>query len=110
MLNTLGIVEVRRKVGSNWNIGRKLGGKPVLEWIVRHATDCQRLDAVVVLCSDVDEELVRSLVPPDVEVMTTSGRDPLAAMDAVCKQLARNHSSTSRRTIRSLIRSLSTGW
>jgi spore coat polysaccharide biosynthesis protein SpsF len=87
MLNTLGIIEVRREGGHNWGIERKLGGKSILEWIVRRATDCQRLDAVVVLCSDGDDASVRSLVPPDVEVLSSGTRDPLAATVAVCKRL-----------------------
>ena len=48
MLNTLGIVKFvreRRQVDSK--IGRKLGGKSLLEWAVRRVTDCQRLDGVV---------------------------------------------------------------
>jgi spore coat polysaccharide biosynthesis protein SpsF len=87
MLNTLGIIEVRREGGHNWGIDRKLGGKSILEWIVRRATDCQRLDAVVVLCSDGDDASVRLLVPPDVEVLSSGTRDPLAATVAVCKRL-----------------------
>ena len=87
MLKTLGIVEVRREGNRNWGIGRKLGGKSVLEWIVRRATDCQRLEAVAVLCGDACYDLVRPLVPPDVEVVSAAGADSLAAAAAACSRL-----------------------
>ncbi len=87
MLNTLGIVEVRRGDGRDWGISRKLGGKAILEWVVRRATDCERLDAVVVLCGDDAADSVRRLVPPDVEVLTTKGCDPLAATANLCDRL-----------------------
>lgn len=80
MLNTLGIVQVRGESGkADWKIGRKLGGKPLLELVVRRVTDCQRLDGVVVLLSgDEQDDQIRQLVPPDVPVFAGSGRDPLA--------------------------------
>ncbi|MEX0677608.1 MAG: NTP transferase domain-containing protein [Pirellulales bacterium] len=86
MLNTLGVVEVRREGGHDRRISRKLGGKSILEWVVRRATDCQRLDAVVVLCSDGLSESVRPLVPPDVEVLSLASLDPLATMVAALEQ------------------------
>jgi spore coat polysaccharide biosynthesis protein SpsF (cytidylyltransferase family) len=79
MLNTLGVVEVRRGRGPEWRISRKLGGKSILEWVVRRATDCQRLDAVVVLVGDDLLEAVRPVVPADVKVVSSGGLDPLAA-------------------------------
>lgn len=87
MLNTLGVVEVRDERGTDWRISRKLGGKSILEWVVRRATDCQRLDAVVVLCDRPLEDAVRQLVPPDVEVMSLAQSDPLAATVAVLRRL-----------------------
>lgn len=57
---------------------RKLGGKPVLEWIVRAATDAQRVDGVVVITSDDPaNDLVDKIVPPDVPVFRSSGSSPL---------------------------------
>jgi spore coat polysaccharide biosynthesis protein SpsF (cytidylyltransferase family) len=87
MLNTIGIVEVRGEGARSPGIGRKLGGLSILEWVVRRATDCQRLDAVVVL-ADVDEDAVRPLVPPDVEVVSRAGLDPLAGTLAVCRRFS----------------------
>jgi len=86
-MKTLGIVEVRRDAGRNWGIDRRLGGKSILEWIVRRATDCQRLDAVVVLCGDACEKAVRALVPPDVELLHAAKTDSLGAAAAVCERL-----------------------
>ena len=86
MLKTLGIVQVRhlsgRKVDSK--VARRLGGKPLLEVVVRRITDCQRLDGVVVMLpGDEHDEQIRHLVPPDVPVFSGSARDPLARMVAV---------------------------
>ena len=50
MLNTLGIVQVRSEPGTTvLKVGRKLGGKSLLELVVRRVTDCQRLDGVIVV-------------------------------------------------------------
>lgn len=86
MLNTLGVVEVQRKKGHDWRISRKLGGKSILEWVVRRATDCQRLDAVVVLCDDSFAESIRLLVPADVEVLSLASPDPLATTVAALER------------------------
>ena len=83
MLNTLGIVEVRCEAGQvNSKIGRKLGGKSLLELVVRRVTDCLRLDAVVVLAAASQSHRIRQLVPPDVSVFTPTQRDPLARFAA----------------------------
>jgi spore coat polysaccharide biosynthesis protein SpsF (cytidylyltransferase family) len=87
VLNTLGVIEVRGEGGTDWRISRKLGGKSILEWVVRRATDCQRLDAVVVLCGRRMEEAVRQLVPPDVKVLSLANRDPLATTAAALEQV-----------------------
>jgi spore coat polysaccharide biosynthesis protein SpsF (cytidylyltransferase family) len=86
MLNTLGVVEVRHERGSQWRISRKLGGKSILEWVVRRATDCERLDALVVVCGQRQEDAVRQLVPPDVEVLSLAKRDPLATTVAALER------------------------
>jgi spore coat polysaccharide biosynthesis protein SpsF (cytidylyltransferase family) len=87
MLNTLGVIEVQSERGTDWRLSRKLGGKSILEWVVRRATDCQRLDAVVVLCGRRFEDAVRQLVPPDVEVLSLANRDPLATTVAAIERL-----------------------
>jgi len=87
MLNTLGIVEVRQEAQRSWNIGRKLGGKSILERVVRRVTDSERLDQVVVLCASEQIASVRELVPPDVEVVAAQNSDSLSAAVATCRRL-----------------------
>ena len=76
MLKTLGIVDAC--YGSDCSrskAARKLGGKSVLEWVVRRATDCQQLDGVLVVTSAAPENrFVVDLVPRDVPVFV--GRQP----------------------------------
>lgn len=91
MLNTLGVVEVQNDRPGQWKFSRKLGGKSILEWVVRRATDCQRLDAVVVVCGQGHGEAVRPLVPADVEVLSLAGLDPLAiTVAALARRRARS--------------------
>ncbi len=86
MLKTLGIVQgcfssprFRR------TINRKLGGKSVLEWVVRRVTDCARLDGVIVVaCNAVEHRFVGSLVPPDVPVFVGNQPD---ALERFCRVL-----------------------
>jgi len=57
---------------------RKLAGKPVLEWIVRAATEAQRISGVVVVTSeDPENDFVNRLVPPDIPVHRGPGNRPL---------------------------------
>jgi len=57
---------------------RKLGGRSLLEWVVRRVTDCTRLDGVIVLaCGGVDDSLLHELVPSDVPIHLSDGSDPL---------------------------------
>ncbi len=87
MLNTLGIIEVRQEAQRNWSIGRKLGGKSILERVVRRVTDSERLDQVVVLCASAQLASVRGLVPSDVEVVATENSDLLSTAIATCRRL-----------------------
>ena len=84
MLNTLGIVQLHQ--GSAWatsKAGRKLGGKSLLEWVVRRLTECQRLDGVIVLLGDtVADRALGELVPPDVPIFVGRQKDPLARFAA----------------------------
>jgi len=88
MLKTLGIVEAcYRTPLARSRAARKLGGKPVLEWIVRRATDCQRLCGVVVAtCDDPQNEFVSRLVPLDVPVCVGKKPDPLGCFASVLEQ------------------------
>ena len=91
---TLGIVEVRQDAASN-KIARRLGGKSLLEWVVRRVTDCQTLDRVVVVLSDRElDRQVAALVPPDVSVFIGKAADALGrfveAIDAYpCSAIVR---------------------
>jgi spore coat polysaccharide biosynthesis protein SpsF len=79
MFTALGVVQAR--LGSDPFKGlltRRLGGKSLLEWVVRRVTDCQRLDQVVVVTGDAPgDELLSESVPPDVPVLMASGSDNL---------------------------------
>lgn len=79
MLNALGIVQPRPSAdGSTAGLQRKLGGKSLLEWAVRQATDCQRLDQVVVAAlPGAEAEIISRLVPRDVPVLIGSQPDRL---------------------------------
>ncbi len=84
MLSTLGIVEARLSAGLKGKIARKLGGKSVLEWIVRQVTDSARLDSVVVISCDAESDRhLSQLAPPDVAFVASEGRDVLSTYAAV---------------------------
>lgn len=80
MIKTLGIVQAR--LGSTRlraKMARRLGGKSLLEWVVRRVTDCQRLDAVIVATGDGSENTrIAGLVPCDVPVFVGSEYDVLS--------------------------------
>jgi spore coat polysaccharide biosynthesis protein SpsF len=80
MLGTLGIVQPQLGTEtSKGRVARRFGGKSLLEWVVRRATDCQRLDRVVVLVpSGPEAQFVAELVPPDVPVVVGNTKDRLA--------------------------------
>ncbi len=83
MIKTLGIVQIRREAEKiHCKAARKLGGKSLLELVVRRVTDCQLLDSVVVLLDGHHEDSIRRLVPPDVPVFACDERDALARVAA----------------------------
>jgi spore coat polysaccharide biosynthesis protein SpsF len=85
MLNHIAIVEARLESERlRARLVRKLGTRSLLEFVVRRVTDCARLNGVVVVVGDdFDGTLARDLVPSDVEVFTSSGRDALSRFCAV---------------------------
>ncbi len=96
MLRTLGIVEAcYDSPQARWQASRKLGGKAVLEWVVRRATDCQQLDGVIVVTNNAAEnQFITRLVPLDVPVYTGKHEDPLSCVAAAledypCESVAR---------------------
>jgi len=82
MLKTLGIVQAC--FGSQrfrCNLHRKLGGQSLLEWVVRRVTDSMRLDGVIVVaCDRQDNHFVLELVPTDVPVFVGNESDALARL------------------------------
>ena len=82
MLNTLGIVDAcYGSCGERSKVARKLGGKSVLEWVVRRATDCQQLDGVIVVtCPGPESRFITELVPLDVPVFVGRQDDALGCL------------------------------
>jgi len=57
---------------------RRLGGRSLLEWVIRRVTDCTRLDGVIVVaCDAAEHSFVADLAPMDVPVFFGSPSDPL---------------------------------
>lgn len=88
MLRTLGIVEACfESLAARVKASRKLGGKSVIEWVVRRATDCQQLDGVIVLTNAIPEnQFLSMLVPPDVPLFVARKPDPLAGFAAALEE------------------------
>ena len=64
---------------------RKLGGRSLIEWVIRRVTDSIRLDGVIVVaCVTEDRATLNRLVPSDVPVFCGEGDDALARF---CKAL-----------------------
>jgi spore coat polysaccharide biosynthesis protein SpsF len=81
MLHTLGIVEVRpgKTAASRLTASRRLGGKSLLEWVVRRMTESLRLNGVIVLAPRISEtEELAELVPSDVPLLLTDHEDALS--------------------------------
>jgi spore coat polysaccharide biosynthesis protein SpsF len=87
MLKTLGCVildSTDARPASNYSrsfASRPLAGKPLVNWVVRRASEAERLDGVVVILpKDARTPAIEELVPPDVVVFASSGRDDLARL------------------------------
>ena len=64
---------------------RRMGGRSLLEWVVRRVTDAMRLDGVIVADCEPDEERgLHRLVPSDVPLFHGEGSD---ALDRFTKSL-----------------------
>lgn len=81
-LKTLGVVDAC--FGSDRcrsMAARKLGGKAVLEWVVRRATECMQLDGVIVVTQDIpNNRFLSNLVPMDVPVYLGGEKDRLGCL------------------------------
>ncbi len=88
MLKTLGIVQACcHSREYHCRAARKLGGRSVLEWVIRRVTDSLRLDGVIVLtCDDADHRFMRTLVPPDVPVFVGTKSDSLGRFSQALEQ------------------------
>jgi spore coat polysaccharide biosynthesis protein SpsF len=86
MLRNLGVVQVYSHAPHlRAHTMRKLGGRSLLEWVVRRVTDAMRLDGVIVAVCESDESRdVNRLVPSDVPVFHGEGKD---ALDRFTKSL-----------------------
>ena len=88
MLKTLGIIEAcYRTAEEKSKATRRLGGNTVLEWVVRRATDCQRLNGVIVATFDSPEcGFVAESVPMDVPVFVSNRADALGCVTAALEE------------------------
>lgn len=79
MLETLGIVQACFPAARCRSMAnRKLGGMPLLEWVVRRVTDSTQLDGVIVLAHSVEEqEALHDQVPSDVPILVSDQGDAL---------------------------------
>lgn len=89
MGRTLGIVEVRSEAeaGADKRLPslpmRRIGGKTLLEWVVRRLTDAQQLDDVLVVVPDAKEaRQLPNYVPRDVHFFFGSQADSLGRIAA----------------------------
>ncbi|MDR1052995.1 MAG: NTP transferase domain-containing protein [Planctomycetaceae bacterium] len=90
MLRTLGIVKGALLTDKQRNfLARRLGGKSVLEWVVRQMTDCQLLSGVVVVADKGDlGEVVGNLTPIDVPVYRTGATDTMSMLRDTLEQFS----------------------
>lgn len=83
MLRTLGVVEIPPSAaGTKAAWRRRLGGKTLLEWVVRRVTEAERLDGVVVAASEDDADAAL-VTPSDVPVHCGNQADQMARLTAV---------------------------
>ena len=86
MLKNLGVVQACfHQPRFRCNASRRLGGRSILEWVIRRVTDSIRLDGVIVVAPAGEEsESLAHLVPSDVPVFLGDEKDPLGRL---CKAL-----------------------
>ncbi len=86
MITTLGVVQAG---GSHHRrLARRIGGTPVLEWVLRRLTEAQQLDHVVVLTGrGAEDESILGLVPPDVTTYRSGRPDLLGRLDALLHRI-----------------------
>ncbi len=84
MMKTMGIVNACcGSATPQAKAARRLGGKSILEWVARRATDCLRLNGVIVIVDGQPfNHAVASLVPLDIPVFVARQPDVLASLGA----------------------------
>ena len=65
---------------------RRLGGKPLLEWVVRRVTESLLLDRVIVVVDPAMEDAVRALTPPDISIFVSRQPDMLGRFAAAARE------------------------
>jgi spore coat polysaccharide biosynthesis protein SpsF len=86
MLQTLGVVQVdSNSTVPRLKSGRGLEGRSLLDWAIRRVTDCERLDAVIVVAPRTEAlSPLAAMIPPDVPVHFSQAHDELGRLiDAV---------------------------
>jgi len=88
MLKTLGIVEVRTNSDlARLTACRRLGGKSLLEWVVRAMTESLGLDAVIISAPEIAETAeLAELAPCDVPLFVSDRTDALARFAAALEE------------------------
>lgn len=113
MSTTLGIVEIPRidecSEGRSAQdtlplVGRRLGGKSLLEWVVRRVTESLLIDQIVIVVDEDQGELVERLAPSDVGVYVGSQRDSLGRVAAAVRQWGGENTAATR-LVRTTLRS-----
>jgi spore coat polysaccharide biosynthesis protein SpsF (cytidylyltransferase family) len=68
-------------------LGRLIGGKTFLEWVVRQVTDCVLLNSIIVLTPTGPEgDLIQRLTPNDVEVFSSDADNTLTFLLQACER------------------------
>jgi spore coat polysaccharide biosynthesis protein SpsF len=88
MLKNLGIVQACfHSPHFRCNVMRKLGGRSLLEWVIRRVTDSMRLDGVIVVAGKREDcRAMGHVVPRDVPICFDDGADPLARIAKALEQ------------------------
>ncbi len=93
MLNNLGVVQIRLGcLNKGWASWRGFGGKSLLQWVVRRATESQLLDGVIVVAERGQQsDDISSMVPSDVPIFLSDRTDSLGQFaDALFHYSAQN--------------------
>jgi spore coat polysaccharide biosynthesis protein SpsF len=88
MVTTLGVVEVRRTADVPLlTTCRRLGGKSLLEWVVRRVTDSLRLDRVIVLCPHIPQaQELAGIMPRDIPLVVSDSADAVGRLTSAVEQ------------------------